>query len=69
MGIVSPWIRFDSSAAKPNVSTDRATSPMEYFQALPASRQMIVAISSCRAARISAVFARIRARLWAGYSE
>ena len=69
MGIVSPWILRASSEANVNVSIARLTSPDEYFQAFPASRQMSVASSSCRRSRISAAFRRMRDRAWAGRAE
>src|SRR5512134_3094430 len=69
IGTVSPWIRFASSAENRYVSTDRETSPREYFHALPASRQMVVATSSCRRSRIRETSFRIRYRLWAGVRD
>ena len=69
IGTVSPWIRLASSAENWYVSTARETSPTEYFQAFPASRQMIAAISSwCFASRLLA-FSRIRKRRWAGVRD
>ncbi len=54
MGTVSPWTRFASSAEKRKVSTLRSASARACFQALPASRAMVVAISSRRASSRSA---------------
>ena len=69
IGTVSPWIRLASSAEKRNVSTARSTSPMEYFHAFPASRQMIPAISSLCCSMSRAAFSRIAYRLWAGVCD
>ncbi|MBP2684811.1 MAG: hypothetical protein H6Q79_2850, partial [Deltaproteobacteria bacterium] len=69
IGTVSPWIRLASSAENRYVSTDRATSPTEYFHAFPASRQMIVAISSLRFSRSSDALFRTWYRLWAGVRD
>src|SRR5512143_1698057 len=69
IGTVSPWIRFASSAENRYVSTDRETSPTEYFHAFPASRQMIVAIFSWRSSRSREAFDRILNRLCAGVRD
>src|SRR5512134_338920 len=69
IGTVSPWIRLASSAENRYVSIDRETSPMEYFHAFPASRQMIVATSSCRLSRSWEALFRIWYLLWAGVRD
>ena len=69
IGTVSPWIRFASSAENRYVSTDRDTSPTEYFHAFPASRQMIAATSSWRFSRSWHALLRIWYRLWAGVRD
>ena len=69
IGTVSPWIRLASSAENRYVSIDRDTSPMEYFHAFPASRQMIAAISSWRCSRSRETFDRILYLLWAGVRD
>ena len=56
-------MRLASSPANVNVSTLRATSPAEYFHALPASRAMSAVNSSLRAAMRCAGASRIAAPL------